>query len=323
MKPIIFIDGDHGTTGLKIRKRLSGRSDLNIIKIDPKKRKDSEAKKKFYRDTEIDLAILCLPDDAAREAVGFIDQRRTKIFDCSNAHRCEPGWTFGLPELLQKGRGYEKYRKLIKTANCVSGAGCHSAAVLLMLNPLSVSGLIDPWLPVFCWSISGYSGGGKEMVKKYRYLPHKSAVEVCCREISLNARHKHLPEMQKYSFLEREPIFLSFVEKKVYQGMKVGAALVSDNRGFFTAEMIRSELEKTYRGEKFIRIASREETEKIGDELSARALVNTNRVVIHVYGKPGVINTVALLDNLGKGSSGNAVQCANLMLGLEEATGLI
>ncbi|MDD4902507.1 MAG: N-acetyl-gamma-glutamyl-phosphate reductase [Patescibacteria group bacterium] len=321
MKPQIFIDGDEGTTGLKIQKRLRHRSDLEIIKINPKKRKDSEAKKKFYHDTKINLAILCLPDAAAREAAGFIDRRRTKIIDCSNAHRLD--WVYGLPELRQKNRSYEKYRELIKTANCVSGAGCHSAAVLLILNPLSLSGLIDPKLPVFCWSISGFSGGGKKMIKKYKSLPPNSATEVCCREISLNAGHKHLPEMQKYSFLEREPTFLSFVEKKLYQGMKVGVSLVSDDRGFFTPEMIRSELEKTYRGEKFVRVAGQEETEKIGDGLSAQALVNTNRVEIHVYGKPGVINIVALLDNLGKGSSGNAVQCLNLMLGKEETTGLL
>jgi N-acetyl-gamma-glutamyl-phosphate reductase len=320
MTPLIFIDGHEGTTGLEIRERLKIRSDLKILQIEEKKKKDPAEKKKIY--DQADLIFLCLPDEAAREAVRLIDARKTKIIDPSSAHRCTD-FIYGLPEISKGKNSLIKLRESIKTARKVSVPGCHATGFALIINPLINSTMIDPNAIISCWSISGYSGGGKEMIAKFKSGQMK--MPIYCQAKSLNDEHKHLPEMQRYSFLSRQPSFASFVIP-AYRGMQVGVALQNIDCSFFTPEYVRSELEKDYREEKgrFIRVATAEETQQLGEDIPYPETLNgTNYVEIHVFGKPGKVNLIANFDNLGKGSSGAAVQCMNLMLGLPETTGLI
>jgi N-acetyl-gamma-glutamyl-phosphate reductase len=321
MKPKIFIDGDAGTTGLKIRERLKHRPDLEILQIAVKKRKDLAEKKKLY--DKANLVILCLPDDAAREAVLLINDRKTKIVDCSTAHRCETGWAYGLPELRKGKSRSEKYRQLIKTAQRVSVPGCYATGFTLAVNPLSSPELINPNMPIFCTAITGYSGGGKEMIKHFETFHPRNAPEICCRSKNLDGKHKHLPEMKMYSLLNNEPSFIPVVGN-FYNGMLVHVSLIDHGCSFLTPEFVRIELEGVYRDEKFIKVISKEETDKIGSGfLSPTTLNETNRAEIFIFGQSGNITLVTRLDNLGKGSSGAAVQCMNLMLGIEETAGLL
>jgi len=321
MKPKIFIDGDSGTTGLKIRQRLMNRMDLEILEIDREKRKDADAKRKIYR--QADLVILCLPDDAAKEAVRLCDNPKTKIIDCSTAHRCASGWIYGLPEIFSACGVAEKLRERIQAARLVANPGCYPTAFGAMVNPLSNLEIIDYQTPIFCWAKTGYSGGGKKMIEEFESAGPEEAAEICCRTKNHNLNHRHLPEMKKHSFLEQEPLFFPTVAN-FFQGMQVNVLISNPHLAFCTPEEIRTALAGFYATEKFIKVAGAAETEIIGDGfLPPYALNNTNFLEIFVFGTSGRINLVARLDNLGKGSSGAAVQNMNLMLGLPETTGLL
>jgi N-acetyl-gamma-glutamyl-phosphate reductase len=321
MKPKIFIDGGGGTAGLKLSDRLKNRRDLEILRINRKKRKDPGEKEKIYG--QADIVFLCLPDDAARKAARLIDTRKTRIIDTSTAHRCAEGWVYGLPELLKKNSRSEKYRQLIKISRRVSVPGCYATGFALCVNPLSGSGLISRDLPIICMAITGRSGGGRKMIAEYESYGPERMEEICCRIKNLDLNHKHLPEMEKYSLLKNKPLFFPVVGN-FFQGMLVTIPLIDYGCHFFKPEIIRDELKNTYQGENFVRVVGAEETEKISAGfLSPTALNDTNRAEIFVFGESGSILLVARLDNLGKGSSGAAVQCMNLMLGIPETTGLI
>lgn len=323
MKPNIFIDGNSGTTGLKITERLSARTDLKILEIDPLERKNPEAKKKIYR--EADVVILCLPDEAAIEAAKIIGRSKTKIIDASTAHRVTDGWVYGLPEIyFPKQYQKKKMRKMIMEARCVSVPGCYATGFALCVNPLANSGLIDTSMPIYCTAITGYSGGGKKMIAEYKSYGPERRDDVCCRPKNLDGNHKHLPEMKKYSFLDCKPSFSAIVGN-FYQGMTVHVSISNPKHDFLTPAKVRIKLKNAYCGEKFIKIINIDEIKKIGDGFpkSIENLKNTNKVRILVAGRAGYVNIFAFFDNLGKGSSGAAVQNLNLMLGLPETSGLL
>ncbi|MBP2158356.1 MULTISPECIES: N-acetyl-gamma-glutamyl-phosphate reductase [Asticcacaulis] len=306
----VFIDGEVGTTGLQIRERLQNRSDIELIRLPEDKRKDADARKAALN--AADAVILCLPDDAAREAVSLIENPDVRVIDASTAHRVEDGWTFGFPEMT------EGHRDVIAASKRISNPGCHSTGFIALVRPLAELGIIPPFFPITASSLTGYSGGGKSMIAEFEDGPGRERI------YATGLTHKHLPEMQLYSGLENPPIFSPTVAKFA-QGLIVEVPLhlwaLPDEPDLAG---IHSILTAHYAGERFIRVASLEESEA-AKAVDADALANTNQLLIHVFGDDNTqtANLVAVFDNLGKGASGAAVQNLNLVLGVDEGLGLI
>ncbi len=311
----IFIDGAVGTTGLEIRERLSGRSELSLVTLPEAERKNAAARKAALNDA--DLVILCLPDEAAKEAVTLIDNPQVRVIDASSAHRVAPGWTYGFPEL--EANGY--YR--IASAKRVSNPGCWPTGFLALLRPLVRSGLVPADFPVTVNGFTGYSGGGKSMIAEFEDKSSAGYTETVSRIYGLNLSHKHLPEMQQHSGLSHPPLFEPSIGR-FYRGMLVEVPLqLWALPGKPTARDLHATLVKAYPDRPLIKVASLEDS-AAATSLDAEILAGSNGLTIYVFAneKSQQARLVAVFDNLGKGASGAAVQNMNIMLGLPETTGL-
>jgi N-acetyl-gamma-glutamyl-phosphate reductase len=308
----VFVDGQEGTTGLRINEYLGQRADITLLKIDSDKRKDVAERQRLIN--ESDVTFLCLPDDAAKEAVSLCTNPNTCIIDASTAHRINPEWTFGLPELAKDQR--EKIRASKRIAN----PGCHATAFILALRPLVAAGLLPASTQMAANSITGFSGGGKKMIEQYESPARIDAP----RAYALGLAHKHLPEMCAYTGLTVEPIFQPIVGP-FYKGLAVTAYLHPQQ---FTRPTTPAEVQKIiadyYAGEAFINVQPFDlEATTDGGFYDVEACNGTNRVDIAVFGNAERMLLISRLDNLGKGASGAAVQAMNVHLGVEESLGLV
>ncbi|MGY9106397.1 MAG: N-acetyl-gamma-glutamyl-phosphate reductase [Alphaproteobacteria bacterium] len=298
----VFIDGAAGTTGLEIRDRLAERKDLSLMTLDEAHRKDTAARAAALNDA--DLVILCLPDDAAREAVALIENPNVRVIDASTAHRTDEEWTYGFAE-MEKG-----HRKKIKKSTRVSNPGCYAQSFVALVRPLVEEGLVGVESPITCNAVSGYSGGGRAMIAEFENLDSDSFSRVVFRSYGLSLEHKHVEEMRVHTGLTYRPLFAPSVGR-FYRGMLVEVPL---QLWSFPGSVNPSMVE----------VASREEAEA-HKTLDAEALKNTNRMKIYVFCNEtrNQARVVAVLDNLGKGAAGSMVQNLNIMTGAKETLGLV
>ena len=308
-KPIIFIDGQEGTTGLQIFDRLSARDDIELLTIPESRRKDPSARKE--RMNAANLVFLCLPDAAAIEAVALVDNPDTRIIDASTAHRTKDGWAYGFPELSPS------HRDAIRNCMRIANPGCHATGFISSVYPLVAAGLIPDSAPLTCFSLTGYSGGGKKMIAQYE--GEKTGGMFSPRLYGLNLHHKHIPEMQLHCGLKHAPLFCPVVDD-YYKGM---ATTVMLQNGLLkpgtTAQNIYDALAAHYAGEKLVHVAPFGWDEPMID---ANAMAGRDSLLLIVNGGEKQTIVTALFDNLGKGASGAAVQNMNLALGFEETKGL-
>ena len=309
----IFIDGQAGTTGIEIATRLRAREDLTLLTIAEDERKDPAAREKLFQ--QADVAILCLPDDAAISACELANGQ-CRLLDASTAHRTHSDWVYGLPELNAAAR------TAIASADKVSNPGCYPQGFILSVLPLIEAGLLDAATPLRCYAVSGYSGGGRQMIESFQARTKTQADALNTQAYGLTQSHKHLPEMQHYSGCDQAPIFLPTVAH-YYKGMLVSVALFADELNGATPEDVQRVLAQRYAGERFIKVPPANAAESSSNGyLNPTACNDTNELQLLVFGdnRRTVIN--ARYDNLGKGASGAAVQNLNIMLGLEEGFGL-
>ena len=309
-KPIVYINGKEGTTGLQIYDRLAQRQDIDLLLIDEDKRKDAAERKKCIN--AADIVFLCLPDAAAREAVALVENDRTRIIDASTAHRTAEGWAYGFAELSPE------HRAAVAAGKRVANPGCHATGFISAVYPLVKYGLLPPDYPLTCFSLTGYSGGGKKMIAEYE-VADKGAALYAPQLYGLNLEHKHLPEMQKVCSLLRAPVFCPIVDD-YYKGMATSVTLhTALLPGHPTAAQLHDVLEDHYSGAALVSVAPLGYTEK---RIAANTMAGSDRLQLIICGHEDQVLITALFDNLGKGASGAAVQNMNLMLGLEETTGL-
>ena len=313
MKPKIYIDGKDGTTGLQIYDRLAARSDIDLLLIDEDKRKDPAERKKLM--AAADIVFLCLPDAAAVEAVALAEGTNARIIDASTAHRTAPGWVYGFPE-LRKGQ-----REAIAKAKYVANPGCHATGFIAIAAPLVQAGVLPADADLCCFSLTGYSGGGKKMIAQYE-AAEKGEALYSPGLYGLGQNHKHLPEMQKICGLTKPPVFTPIVDD-YYKGMATTVPLHMDQlTGVSTLHEVWQVLADHYAGEKLVRVAP-EGAGDLGGKLYGNAKAGDNDLTLVAAGNDETFTITALFDNLGKGASGAAVQNMNIMLGLEETTGLM
>jgi N-acetyl-gamma-glutamyl-phosphate reductase len=315
MAPRVFIDGEAGTTGLEIRERLQGRRDLEVVSITPERRKEVEARRELLNGA--DAVILCLPDDAAREAVALVESNSVKVIDASTAHRVHEGWAYGFPEMSAAQRAS------LEAAHRISNPGCWPTGFIALVRPLVDAGLIPADWALTAHGVSGYSGGGKSMIAEFEDAHAANHTDVPFRLYGLGLAHKHLPEMQAYGGLKQRPVFSPAVGR-YRKGMLVEVPLSLEALpGAPKVRELHAALAEAYADEPFVEMASLEESAGVGT-LDPEGLNGTNRMKLFVFAneKAGQARLVALLDNLGKGASGAAVQNLNLALGLPETAGL-
>lgn len=310
-KPIVYIDGKEGTTGLQIYDRLSKRADIKLLLIDEDKRKDAAERKKLMN--AADLVFLCLPDSAAVEAAGLIENPETRVIDASTAHRTAGGWTYGFPEL---GKAQ---REAIRGAKRVANPGCYATGFISLIAPLTRLGLLPPDTGLMVHAVSGYTGGGKKAIAQYE-AKEREAELVSPRHYAVTLAHKHIPEMVKVCGLTRKPVFMPMI-CDFPQGMVVTAPLYLNMlNGTQSLDSLRKAYRGFYAGERFVTV--RPDDAPACGFIGSNNLANTNDLQIFVCGNEEQVMLTARLDNLGKGASGAAVQNMNIMLGFPEETGL-
>ncbi len=303
----VFIDGSAGTTGLRIAERLARRQDIQLLRLPEEYRKDPAARKEAMN--RADIVFLCLPDDAAREAASMIENDQTAVIDTSTAHRTADGWAYGFPEI-------GGLRERIRTAKRIANPGCHASGFIALIAPLTQAGLLPGEAKLSCASLTGYSGGGKKMIAEYE-AESRNALLDAPRQYGLTQKHKHLPEMQKLCGLEYAPVFCPIVAP-YYAGMEVTVPLFAGD-----AKATKAEIEALYADYyqgglvRFVR------DENEGGFLSAGALAGRDDMEITVAGNEERMLLISRFDNLGKGASGAAIQNMNLLLGVDEKTGLV
>ena len=311
----VYIDGQEGTTGLKILERFEGRNDIEIIRISEEKRKDSAERARLINSA--DYVFLCLPDEASREAVSFVDNDHVRIIDASTAHRTNPDWAYGFPELSAE------HREKITKSNRVAVPGCYASGFASIVYPLVNNGIIPADFPVFAYATSGYSGAGKKAIAVYEG-EDKPFEFNSPRQYALSQQHKHLPEMKAVSGLEYTPMFNPII-CDYSSGMVVSVPLQTRMlANAVTAEQVHAMYEKHYAGSKMVEVMplmSIEEQKSFF--LASNTLSGVNKLQVFVFGNDEQILLCARLDNLGKGASGAAVQCLNIMMGIDETTGLV
>ena len=313
MKYTVFVDGQEGTTGLRIHEYLAQRADIEVLRIDADKRKDASERARLLN--AADVAFLCLPDAASREAAAMISNARTCLIDASTAHRTVAGWAFGLPELARE------QRDKIRAAKRIANPGCHASAFILAVRPLVDAGLLAPETLITATSITGYSGGGKGMIADYEAKSEPKLTSP--RPYALGLAHKHLPEMMMHTGLKTAPVFMPIVSN-FYKGLAVTVPLhLSQLKPGARAEHLHEALTAHYAGERFIRVMPLRDPQTLAEGgFDVQACNDTNRVDLFVFGNETQVLVMARLDNLGKGASGAAVQTMNVHLGLEESLGL-
>jgi N-acetyl-gamma-glutamyl-phosphate reductase len=311
MAHTVFVDGQEGTTGLRIHEYLAARKDVEVLRIHPDKRKDSAERARLLN--AADVAFLCLPDAAAKEAAALVTNPRTCLIDASTAHRTQAGWAFGLPELAPA------QRDVIRRSKRISNPGCHASAFILLLRPLVDAGLVPATHAISASSITGYSGGGKKMIEQYQ--AGGDAVLTAPRPYALTVVHKHVPEMMAHTGLTAKPIFMPIVSN-FYKGLSVSVPLHLAALGT-SPEAVHQVLQARYANERFIRVMPLRDpaTLEVGF-FDVQACNDTNRVDIFVFANDMQTILMARLDNLGKGASGAAVQAMNVHLGVDETLGL-
>ena len=309
MKPKVYIDGKEGTTGLQIYDRLAARSDIELLLIDEDKRKDPVERKRLM--DAADIVFLCLPDAAAIEAVSLIESPTTRVIDASTAHRTNPDWDYGFPELS------EKHREAIQVSKRVANPGCHATGFISVVYPLVAMGLISRDACLSSFSLTGYSGGGKKMIAQYEAEDKGAELFAPC-PYGMGQGHKHLPEMQKICGLTHKPVFTPIVDD-YYKGMATTVPFhMSEMQGVSTLHEVWQKLSDYYAGATMVQVAETTDTAKI----YGNAKAGKDTLTLIVAGNDEQFTITALFDNLGKGASGAAVQNMNLMLGLDETTGL-
>lgn len=307
----VFIDGQYGTVGLQIHDRLKSRKDLEIVKIEEALKKDISEKKRVLN--SVDIVFLCLPDEASKESVSLITNENVVVIDGSTAHRTDDNWTFGLPEL------YQGHRDKIQQSKRISVPGCYSTGFNLLLHPLIREGVLDNSYPVSTYAITGYSGGGNQMISDFQ--ANSDDISYTARPKNLNLKHKHLPEMKKYSMLKHSPIFTPIVGN-FYNGMLV---FIPIHKSYLKKEKLNllEFYSIYYRDETFIHVLEQDLIDKIDSNFISPIDCNgTNNLDIMVFESDEQLLLVSRLDNLGKGASGAAVQCLNIILGVDEDTAL-
>ena len=309
MKPKVYIDGKEGTTGLQIYDRLAAREDIELLLIDEDKRKDPAERKRLM--DVADIVFLCLPDAAAIEAVSLIESPTTRVIDASTAHRTDPDWDYGFPELSAK------HREAIRASKRVANPGCHATGFISIVYPLVTMGLLPKETALSCFSLTGYSGGGKKMIAQYEGEEKTEQMTSPC-PYGMGQSHKHLPEMKAVCGLAANPVFVPIVDD-YYKGMATTVPLhMAQLQGVSTLEQVWKKLSEYYAGQALVTVVQTTDTAK----LYANAKAGQDTLQLIVAGNDEQFTVTALFDNLGKGASGAAVQNMNIMLGLDETTGL-
>ena len=313
MKTKVFIDGQEGTSGLQLFERFANRSDIELIEIPPEKRKDPAARAVCIHAS--DVTFLCLPDAAAIEAVSLVQSDTVRIIDASTAHRTAPGWAYGFPELS------DAHRNAIISSKRVAVPGCYASGFAAIVYPLVQANILPRDYPVSCFAVSGYSGGGKKMIAQYEAENRDSCFDAP-RMYAMTQQHKHLREMKAISGLLTEPIFSPMVSD-YYNGMLV---TIPFHRRCLSRTInlasLHEMLSAHYEHAHFVKVMPLSAETETGGFLAANPLAGTNEMRLYVCGNDDRMTVTAQFDNLGKGASGAAVQCLNLMLGIDEATGL-
>ncbi len=303
----VFIDGSAGTTGLRIYDRLSVREDISLIRLPENLRKDDNARADAINSA--DIVFLCLPDDAARQAVNFVKNDKTAIIDTSTAHRISDGWVYGFPELTGK-------REAIINSKRIANPGCHASGFIALIKPLIEAGVLDVNAALSCFSLTGYSGGGKKMIADYE-APDKSALIKAPRQYGLTQHHKHLKEMQALTGINTAPAFCPIVAD-FYSGMEVTVTLFKKDIKS-SCDNIKDIYKNYYKG----KLVHFDDLADEGGFLSAAAFSDKDDMQISVFGNDERIILTARYDNLGKGASGAAIQNMNILMGVDETTGLV
>ena len=313
MKTKVFIDGSEGTTGLRIHERLDNRDDIELLTIAPELRKDPAERCRLINSS--DITFLCLPDSAAREAVALVTNPNVRIIDASTAHRTEAGWAYGFPELSAK------HREAIRTGKRIANPGCHASGFISLVYPLIAGGILPADYPVASFSLTGYSGGGKKMIAQYEASDRDAELDAP-REYGLSQQHKHLKEMRLITGLSRAPLFTPIVSD-YYSGMVVNVPLYTDLLNTTqTPESLQAFFADYYANEPFVKVMPLGAESEMSGFLSGNHLSGYDGMQIYITGNENRIQLSSVFDNLGKGASGAAIQCFNIMTGCDETKGL-
>ena len=313
MKTKIFIDGSEGTTGLRIYERFEGRDDVELLKISSELRKDVNERKRLIN--ESDITFLCLPDVAARESVSLVENDHVRIIDTSTAHRTEEGWAYGFAELSHA------HRDAIKNGKRIAVPGCYATGFISLVYPMIAKEIMPADYPVSAFGLSGYSGAGKKVIAAYE-ADERPVDFDAPREYALTQQHKHLKEMQKITGLAKTPLFSPII-CDYYSGMVMSVPLYTDMlNGTQTVESVHKMFSEFYAGEKFIKVMPLDAEAGEGNMLAGNACSGWDGLRIFITGNEERIVLSSQFDNLGKGASGAAIQCLNIMLGCEEDKGL-